>query len=345
MYDIPSLKPPSFKFIGLFLFIYILLVGPVNYYLLKKWDKREYSIITIPVLVILFSIGTYIIGFAAKGGMVILREVSIVKLNYNSNKSHVDNITSLFSPGKTDYKMNFLDKHIYSSDNTGNYYDKSDEVIIREGENFSLEDIDLNMWSMAITRGYGVKEFPGTIHAEDFKFKIDVTDSSTVTTGSGIIDVNQVAGNTTAVSVNTGNATAVPVNNTYIDFFSGKIINETGRTFEDCCIVYYGNQIAFIGNIVPGENTIQTNFSKSVSNGRDLSTKWSDYYKFSSNDTYGKMKINMSGYIMDKIFLNSIDNNQKFILCGWDTKSLINIDLNKNSQKEYLNLFICNLNL
>jgi len=170
LFDIPSLKPPSFKFIGMFLFIYILLVGPVNYWVLRKWDKREFAVFTIPLLVFFFSIGTYIMGYSSKGGSVRLSQVSIIKLN--GENSWGESFVSLFSPGKTDYKMEFRDKSTCADIMSG-YNDLANNITVREEEFYSFENINLNMWSMIAVKAYSTRDLAGGVKISDLNFQLN----------------------------------------------------------------------------------------------------------------------------------------------------------------------------
>lgn len=62
---------------------YILLVVPILYLILKKWDKREWAWIIIPSLAILTSIGLYVTGAKDRLGDYKTKAVSVITVNEN----------------------------------------------------------------------------------------------------------------------------------------------------------------------------------------------------------------------------------------------------------------------
>ena len=63
--QLPSLALPPIGGLIALLGAYILLVGPVNYLVLKRLDRREWAWVTMPVLIVVFAVGAYAFGAAA----------------------------------------------------------------------------------------------------------------------------------------------------------------------------------------------------------------------------------------------------------------------------------------
>src|SRR5262249_15657737 len=58
----------SFAWVALFILIYILIVGPLDYFLLKRFFKRlELTWITFPLIAIVVSVLAYLIAYNSKG--------------------------------------------------------------------------------------------------------------------------------------------------------------------------------------------------------------------------------------------------------------------------------------
>lgn len=89
----------SFGWIALFILIYIIIVGPVEYIILKKvFKKMEWTWITFPVVVILISVGAYFTAYAIKGNDLRINKVDIVDIDlYQGDVQGISWIT-LFSP-------------------------------------------------------------------------------------------------------------------------------------------------------------------------------------------------------------------------------------------------------
>ncbi len=239
LYNIPSMKPPSFNFIGFYLFFYILLAGPLNYFILKRFDKREFAVITIPVMVILFSVGTYIVGYASKGGSVILREISVVHMNSSSPVSSIDTFTGLFSPNKSTYRMSFPGNNLWAYNILK---DDRMEMVTREDEKNSIENISLNMWSMVGFKGSFISKFPGGLYLDKRDIKID----------SQVNDMKSLG---------------------------GIIVNNTGKTIYNACFIYNSCQIGYIGDLARGKNNVQVNFI-TLCSADELFKDWLDSSKF-----------------------------------------------------------------
>jgi hypothetical protein len=76
--DVPVV---SFGWVALFIVLYILVVGPLDYFFLKKVVKRlELTWITFPVIVITISIGAYIVAYLLKGKDLRINKVDVVDI-------------------------------------------------------------------------------------------------------------------------------------------------------------------------------------------------------------------------------------------------------------------------
>ena len=87
--------------------IFILLIGPVNYIVLKKLDRRELAWITIPAIVVVFSLFIYMWSFATRFEKPLSNNISTVIIYPQSDKSVVNTTASVvsFSNGDIDVSM------------------------------------------------------------------------------------------------------------------------------------------------------------------------------------------------------------------------------------------------
>ncbi|MCA9960787.1 MAG: hypothetical protein KC443_17225 [Anaerolineales bacterium] len=107
--SLPSLVLPSALSLIVFLFIYILIIGPGNYIILKRRGRRELAWVTIPAFVILFSVIAYFTGFQLKGNDVILNQMSIVYGSLDGKPARVQSLVGLYSPRRSTYDVIFPD--------------------------------------------------------------------------------------------------------------------------------------------------------------------------------------------------------------------------------------------
>jgi hypothetical protein len=156
--NIPAMDIPAVGTLLVILLVYLVVVGPVNYIILKKVDKRDWAWITIPALVLVFSAGIFAFGYRNKGGEAIVNAISIVKLQDKGSAANVDSYVGIFIPKKGDYTFT-LDRDVLPSLNQNDYWDgpyptegnTDTQVIdakITQGGKASLEVMDASIWTM-----------------------------------------------------------------------------------------------------------------------------------------------------------------------------------------------------
>ena len=96
---------PNAAILMLFMCIYILLIGPINYKLLKRRGQRELAWLTIPVLVLIFSGIAYATGFGLRGSAPIINQISIVTGQSGNEQVRAQTIIGLYSPARANYDL------------------------------------------------------------------------------------------------------------------------------------------------------------------------------------------------------------------------------------------------
>ena len=96
--SIPGLRLPSVWQLLLFLFAYTLVIGPINFLVLRRLRRRELAWVTIPVLVLLFSAITFFTGFRTRGGAAVLNEMSVAYGSVEAERVRTQSIVGLYSP-------------------------------------------------------------------------------------------------------------------------------------------------------------------------------------------------------------------------------------------------------
>jgi hypothetical protein len=102
---IPGLTLPSVWFIILFTLGYIVLIGPANYWLVRRLKRRELAWITIPVIILLVSAGTYLAGTRLMGRGLVLNELAVAFGHLESDTMRVHGLTTIYSPRRTSYDL------------------------------------------------------------------------------------------------------------------------------------------------------------------------------------------------------------------------------------------------
>lgn len=88
-----------------FLLLYILLIGPLNYVVLNRINRREWAWFTIPGFILLFSVLAYGLGFNLRGNIAMLNRVAVVQVWYDSDRAQVDELVGLLSPRRSEYTL------------------------------------------------------------------------------------------------------------------------------------------------------------------------------------------------------------------------------------------------
>lgn len=89
----------SFGWVALFILLYILVVGPLDYLFLKKVVKRlELTWVTFPTVVIAVSAAAYFTAYHLKGSELRINKFDLVDVDLQTNRAYGQTWFSLFSP-------------------------------------------------------------------------------------------------------------------------------------------------------------------------------------------------------------------------------------------------------
>ncbi|MDX1613533.1 MAG: hypothetical protein R3300_04430, partial [Candidatus Promineifilaceae bacterium] len=103
--SLPSLALPSTLQLLLFLGVYVVVIGPVNYLILRRLHRRELAWVTIPALVLLFSGAAYLTGFQLKGNDIIINQMSVVYGAAEGDDVRAQSLLALYSPRRRTYQV------------------------------------------------------------------------------------------------------------------------------------------------------------------------------------------------------------------------------------------------
>jgi hypothetical protein len=117
--DIPTIP---FYWVALFIVFYILLVGPIDYFILKKLFKRlELTWVTFPLTVILISVAAYFIAYAVKGDDRRVNKVDLVEIDLHQPKQvYGTSWFTLFSPRIQNYTLGIEPAAVWAAAPAGN---------------------------------------------------------------------------------------------------------------------------------------------------------------------------------------------------------------------------------
>lgn len=104
---LPSLNLPSPWTLLLFVLGYVLVIGPLNYVVLRRVRRLELAWITVPVVVLLFTGGLYIVGTLLRGGTAQYNQLAIVESSEGQRRGLATSFIGLFSPQRASYALTF----------------------------------------------------------------------------------------------------------------------------------------------------------------------------------------------------------------------------------------------
>ncbi|MFQ3681436.1 hypothetical protein [Roseiflexus sp.] len=138
---IPAIQLPSATALTAFLIAYILVVGPMNYLALRRLRRLEWAWVTIPVTVIVFTAGVFLVGFGLRGGQTQLFQVAIVQSSEGEAQGATTAYLALFSPIRGSYTLRFPVDHLVSE--TRGFDDFTARPIIATGDDNGVTVPDL----------------------------------------------------------------------------------------------------------------------------------------------------------------------------------------------------------
>lgn len=153
---IPAIQLPSVWLVLGFMVFYILIVGPLNYWILTRYERRELAWLTLPVTMLVFSIAALLIGLQFRGNRLIVNQLSIVRGRADAEMVRVDTAVGVFSPRRDRYTLSLpADTRVRYTDRFG-FSGSASRQPITLGANNKISDllIDVGDVSQFISSQY-----------------------------------------------------------------------------------------------------------------------------------------------------------------------------------------------
>jgi len=152
--DIPGAGLPSPQAFLAYLSAYFFALIPANYLFLRIVKRPQWAWVTIPALIVLFTLLGYISGFRARGGRVILRQLSITRQVSGDDTAAVETFIGLYSPSRARYTLRFNNSALPQPTDGGSGYKgvkttSSAPTTIRFDDRNELQNLWADIGSMA----------------------------------------------------------------------------------------------------------------------------------------------------------------------------------------------------
>jgi hypothetical protein len=217
--NIPELPTPKASSLIIIFFVYILIVAPVNYFILKKKDKRELMWFTVPALSIIFAAIVYFAGTPTRMTAPVANVLSTIEIDSKGNQA-VQSYGTVITPKKSDIKVEPEEGMSIRPLSNLEYYDRG------PGVNTNDTEKEKNIYSKVVQSPKTTLEFYNTSIFGQYSFIIDNSEAKKGTIQSEV--------------------------NFSDNKITGSIKNNSGLDLNECYIVTSNNFVS-IGEIKNGE--------------------------------------------------------------------------------------------
>jgi len=164
--NLPSLSLPPLGGLLLLLFGYVALIGPLNYLILRRIDRREWAWVTMPILIAAFAVGSYAFGSALRGSSIIVNEVGIVRGAPDATEGTAQVYLGVFSPARGTYQVAVPGGALLSSPISGDIFGgQGSSLDVLQGDPSRVRDLAVGFGSLRTIRAESEVVVP-KVHAE-----------------------------------------------------------------------------------------------------------------------------------------------------------------------------------
>jgi hypothetical protein len=161
--QLPELALPPVGGLAILLGAYILLIGPINYLVLKRLDRREWAWVTMPVLIVAFAVGAYGFGSLLRGSELIVNEVAIVRGSPGVAEGTAQVYVGVFSPSRGTYQVRVPGGALMSAPSSGDFFGGDGQAAsldVLQGETSTIRDLNVGFGSLRTVRAESAVEVP-----------------------------------------------------------------------------------------------------------------------------------------------------------------------------------------
>jgi hypothetical protein len=183
--QLPSLALPPISGLILLLVAYVLLIGPINYLVLRRIDKREWAWLTMPLLIAVFAVAAYGFGAALRGSEIIVNEVAIVSGAPGATEGTAQIYLGVFSPSRGTFQVQVPGGALLSSPVSGGggfgRTATTNQLGVLQGEPARVRDLTVGFGSLRTIRAETAVAVPlvqANLRLEDGRLKGTVKNAS-----------------------------------------------------------------------------------------------------------------------------------------------------------------------
>jgi hypothetical protein len=220
---VPAIALPPVNGLLALLGGYILLIGPVNYLVLRRLDRREWAWVTMPILTAAFAVGAFAYGAVLRGSDILIHEVAVVRAAPGTSEGEASAYYGVFSPDRATYQIRVPGGALLSAPISGDFFGNPDgsagALDIVQGDPSRVRDMAVAIGGFRVIRaqaGAAAPELAVEIRVADGALGGAVRNDSAapiadtaVVLGSTVVRLGDIApGETKVVPVTSIDATA-----------------------------------------------------------------------------------------------------------------------------------------
>lgn len=168
---IPGLGLPSMGLLSVLLLGYLALVGPVNYFVLKRIDKREWAWGTVPLLSVLF-VGVVYGTTVGRRTPLVSHLITVTQLSPGTGAATVSSYVGIYAPGTESLKVDLEGaRMVRPMERGGGGGEGALTARVVAGEKVRVEFPSLNSYSM---KGFSAEQdvaLPGGLELTEASYK------------------------------------------------------------------------------------------------------------------------------------------------------------------------------
>jgi len=147
---LPELALPSFVYICCWLGLYITIIGPINYFVLRRMKRTELAWVTVPVLVVIFTSLAYFSGYLYRGTRPILNRIMLAQAWQGVDQAQTTALVGLYSPNRTTYNVESQDQFLMFPypDVNGNLQGSNNWLSLKNDTGNTLPDVRVEIGGM-----------------------------------------------------------------------------------------------------------------------------------------------------------------------------------------------------
>jgi hypothetical protein len=189
--NLPALEVPPAELLLAVIVGYILLIGPISYIVLRRLDRRELAWITAPLLVLVFSAGSYGIGASMKGSDIIVNEIAVARSTTGGTAASVSSFAGIFSPSRSTYDLTVRGDALFSAlQNTafgGGVATTPLTYATEQGDPSHLRGLAVSVFGLQAVRAETIVPYTPALHVE-WSFTIGSIEGTITNEGSASME-------------------------------------------------------------------------------------------------------------------------------------------------------------